>query len=56
MGNGTSGTSGPGSTILKALPLPAGVTISNLFPNQTIVFPFTVAGGHAPAAAGCFGR
>jgi hypothetical protein len=42
MGNGTGGSSGPGSIILKAMPLPARtLTISNLFPDQTVVFPFS---------------
>ena len=41
MGNGTGGTSGPGSAILRAMPLPArALTISHLFPDQTVVFPF----------------
>jgi len=58
MGNGSSGTSGPGSTVLKALPLPAQtLTISSLFPDQAVVFPF----GALPVDmrrqfAGCFGR
>jgi hypothetical protein len=42
MGNGTGGTSGPGSIILKTMPLPARtLTISNLFDDQTVVFPFS---------------
>ena len=58
MGNGTSGTSGPGSTILKALPLPAQtLTISNLFPDQAVVFPFGLLPVHMrQQLAGCFGR
>jgi len=50
-GNGQAGTSGPGSMILAATqagPLPAQtLTVSNLFPNETVVFPF---GELAPAA------
>jgi len=41
MGNGTAGTSGPGSVILRAMPLPAHtLTISNVFPDQSVVFAF----------------
>ena len=41
MGNGQDGTSGPGAAILAAVPLPARtLTISNLFPDETVVFPF----------------
>ena len=42
MGNGTAGTSGPGAVILRAMRLPAQtLTISNVFPDQTVVFPFS---------------
>lgn len=41
MGNGTAGISGPGSVILRAMPLPAHtLTISNVFPDQSVVFAF----------------
>jgi hypothetical protein len=40
MGNGTGGASGPGAVDLRAIPLPARtLTIRNLFPNETVVFP-----------------
>jgi len=40
MGNGQSGTSGPGA-IKLALPLPQQtLTISNVFPEEAVVFPF----------------
>ena len=40
MGNGQAGTSGPGAVVLF-VPLPAKtLTITNLFPNETVVFPF----------------
>jgi hypothetical protein len=58
MGNGTSGTSGPGSIILKALPLPAQrLAISNVFPDQTVVFPFGLLPEDVrQQLAVCFGR
>jgi len=41
MGNGADGTSGPGAIDLRAMPLPAKtLTIRNLFPDETAVFPF----------------
>ena len=41
MGNGAGGASGPGATMLDKMPLPAQtLTISQLFPNETVVFPF----------------
>jgi hypothetical protein len=45
---GTFGTMGTGATILSASPFPERtLTISNLFPEETVVFPF---GDLAPAA------
>jgi hypothetical protein len=41
MGNGQKGTSGPGAVVLGT-PLPGRtLTIDNLFPEETVVFPFT---------------
>jgi hypothetical protein len=41
MGNGSDATTGPGAVDLHAMPLPARrLTIRNLFPNETVVFPF----------------
>ncbi len=41
MGNGAGGASGPGSIVLAAMPLPERtLSISNLFSNETVVFPF----------------
>ena len=57
MGNGTAGTSGPGSVVLRAMPLPSQtLTISDVFPDQRVVFPFsklTSAARHALST--CFG-
>lgn len=40
MGNGQEGTSGPGAVVVAA-PLPKkDLTVSNLFENETVVFPF----------------
>jgi hypothetical protein len=67
MGNGASGSTGPGSAVFyttskssaarrRLMPLPAQhLTISDLFPDETVVFPF---GGLTPAdrqaLAACF--
>ena len=41
MGNGTGGSSGPGAMVLTGAPMPAqSLTISNVFPDEKIVFPF----------------
>jgi hypothetical protein len=67
MGNGTAGTSGPGSTILYAtshpapqlaMPLPARtLTVSGLFGDQTVAFPFDELSPSArQALSPCFGR
>ena len=42
MGNGQAGTSGPGAAVLpSAMPLPdRTLTVGNLFPGETVVFPF----------------
>ena len=41
MGNGTNGTSGPGSAVLGVKELPAQtLTIDHLFPGETVAFPF----------------
>jgi hypothetical protein len=57
MGNGTAGTSGPGSVVLRAMPLPARtLTVSNLFPDQRVVFPFSkLTSAARQALASCFG-
>jgi len=42
MGNGQDGASGPGAVVLHATPLPSQtLTITNLFPDETVVFPFS---------------
>ena len=40
MGNGTGGSSGPGAAILKTALPERTFTVSNLFPNETVEFPF----------------
>jgi hypothetical protein len=55
--DGTQSTTGPAATVLKGMPLPAKtLRISNLFPDETVVFSFD---GLADAArhelSGCFG-
>ncbi len=41
MGNGADFTTGPGAVDLRAMPLPEkALTVRNLFPNETVVFPF----------------
>ncbi len=58
MGNGAGGASGPGAIVLNSteLPLPAqALTIRNLFPDETVVFPFDgPAQRMRQALAGCF--
>jgi hypothetical protein len=42
MGGGMAGTSGPGAVLLSAMPLPEQtLTIRDIFPNQTVEFPFS---------------
>jgi hypothetical protein len=57
MGNGTGGGSGPGAILLnptKLLPART-LTISNLFPDETVVFPFDGPAKNArQALAACF--
>lgn len=57
MGNGTAGTSGPGSVILRAMPLASQtLTISNVFPDQRVVFPFSkLTSAARQALSTCFG-
>jgi hypothetical protein len=57
MGNGTAGTSGPGSVLLRSMPLPVQtLTISNVFPDQRVVFPFsTLSSAARQALSTCFG-
>ena len=57
MGNGTAGTSGPGSVLLRAMPLPSQtLTISNVFPDQRVVFPFSkLTSAARQALSTCFG-
>ena len=41
MGNGSAGTTGRAAVMLNGLPLPRrSLTVSELFPGQTVVFPF----------------
>jgi len=41
MGNGGTGTTGHAAVILEGLPWPGRtLTISELFPGETVVFPF----------------
>jgi hypothetical protein len=57
MGNGTGGASGPGAILLNATKLlPARtLTIRNLFPDETVVFPFDGPAQNARhAVAACF--
>lgn len=67
MGNGTNGSSGPGSIILyttrrnseavkSAMPLPAQtLTIREAFPNETVVFPFDeLSDSDRQALSACF--
>jgi hypothetical protein len=57
MGNGAAGASGPGAILLnptKQLP-ERTLTISNLLPDETVVFPFDGPAQYArQALAGCF--
>jgi mono/diheme cytochrome c family protein len=57
MGNGTAGTSGRASTILHT-PLPAkSLSITDLFPGETVVFPIDALDRRAwQALAACFQR
>jgi len=57
MGNGTAGTSGPGSVVLRAMPLPSQtLTISDVFPDQRVVFPFSkLTSAARQALSTCFG-
>jgi hypothetical protein len=57
MGNGTAGTSGPGSVVLRAMPLPSQtLTIGNVFPDQRVVFPFSkLTSAARQALSTCFG-
>jgi hypothetical protein len=42
MGNGSKGTTGPAAINLPASPLPVkALRISNLFPNESVEFPFS---------------
>jgi hypothetical protein len=56
--DGTQSTTGPAATVLKGMPMPAKtLTISNLFPDETVVFRFdglTAAARRELSA--CFGQ
>lgn len=55
MGNGSRGTTGHAAIMLEGLPLPEKtLTISDLFPGETVVFPFQPLAPDRQAFAGCF--
>jgi hypothetical protein len=55
MGNGSAATTGHAAVILAGLPLPARtLTISDLVPGETVVFPFEQLAPARSAFAACF--
>jgi hypothetical protein len=56
MGGGMAGTSGPGAVMLRAESLPEhALTVSDIFPNQTVEFPFgEMARADRQALSACF--
>lgn len=56
MGGGMAGTSGPGAVILRGVPLPEhALTIRDIFPNQSIEFPFgEMSRADRQALSACF--
>ena len=55
MGNGSAGTTGHAAVTLKGLPWPKKtLTISELFPGETVIFPFEQLEPDRQAFAGCF--
>ncbi len=55
MGNGGAGTTGHAAVMLEGLPLPVRtLTISELFPGETVVFPFEQLAAAQQAFAECF--
>lgn len=55
-GDGTDNTTGPAATVLKGMPLPARtLSISNLFPDESVVFSFeSLPEAARHALASCF--
>ncbi len=55
MGNGSAGKTGHAAVMLEGLPWPRRtLTISELFPGETVVFPFEELARARPAFASCF--
>ena len=55
MGNGSAGTTGHAAVTLEGLPWPGRtLTISELFPGETVVFPFEQLAPDRQALAECF--
>ena len=55
MGNGSAGITGHAAVMLAGLPWPRKtLTVSDLFPGETVVFPFEQLAPDWPAFAACF--
>jgi hypothetical protein len=56
--DGTENTTGPAATVLKGMQLPTRtLTISSLFPDEAVVFPFDgLAGAARHELSACFGK